>query len=74
MGSGFVALRGTNFKKTLMKIVLQAGDADTNGAVAGAVLGCKLGYSGLPSDWLNGLPHKDWLAEKAEALCGVLGL
>ena len=41
--------------------LLQAGDADTNGAVAGALLGCKLGASKLPDSWLNGLKHKDWL-------------
>ena len=41
--------------------LLQAGDADTNGAVAGALLGCKLGASKLPDSWLDGLKHKDWL-------------
>ena len=41
--------------------LLQAGDADTNGAVAGALLGCKLGASKLPDSWLDGLRHKDWL-------------
>jgi len=40
---------------------LQAGDADTNGAVAGALLGCKLGASELPDSWRDGLKHKDWL-------------
>ena len=39
----------------------QGGDADTNGAVAGALLGCKLGTSALPPSWLNELKHKDWL-------------
>lgn len=28
-------------------------DSDTNAAVAGALLGCKLGYSKLPQDWLK---------------------
>lgn len=41
--------------------LLQAGDADTNGAVAGALLGCKLGASTLPDSWRDGLKHKDWL-------------
>ena len=39
----------------------KGGDADTNGAVAGALLGCKLGASALPPSWLHGLKHKDWL-------------
>ena len=40
---------------------MQGGDADTNGAVAGALLGCKLGSSALPPTWLKGLKHKGWL-------------
>lgn len=42
---------------------LQAGDADTNGAAAGALLGCKLGVEAIPNSWLNSLIHKDWLDE-----------
>ena len=40
---------------------LQGGDADTNGAVAGALLGCKLGMSKIPKTWITGLRHKVWL-------------
>ena len=36
------------------------GDADTNGAVAGALLGCKVGVDKLPPEWMA-LKHKDWL-------------
>ena len=48
----------------MMLVSAQAGDADTNGAVAGALLGCKLGYNRLPDTWLNDLFHKDWLDER----------
>ena len=48
-------------RTALEAIVFEAGDADTNGAVAGALLGCKLGLSALPSSWLNKLLHKKWL-------------
>lgn len=41
--------------------VFQGGDADTNCAVAGALLGCKLGVSKIPDSWLKGLCHKEWL-------------
>jgi ADP-ribosylglycohydrolase len=40
---------------------LQAGDADTNGAVAGALLGCKLGVKKIPQSWVMGFCYKDWL-------------
>ena len=36
--------------KVLNELILAGGDADTNGAVAGALLGCRLGFSQLPSD------------------------
>ena len=40
------------FKRTLTQIVMEGGDADTNGAVAGAMLGAFVGYSGIP-DWMK---------------------
>ena len=48
LGSGVYGLRETDFEKAIMKITWEAGDADTNATVAGALLGCKLGLSRLP--------------------------
>ena len=68
MGCGFYALwSDRNFMTTIMELTMEGGDAgisvnipilivpDTNCAVAGAVLGCKLGYRALPEDWLYGI-------------------
>ncbi|XP_005095118.2 ADP-ribosyl-[dinitrogen reductase] glycohydrolase [Aplysia californica] len=63
MGAGFWALKQDNFKKAMIQVVMQAGDADTNGCVAGAMLACKLGLSAIPKDWIDELEHKDWLME-----------
>lgn len=41
--------------------VLQGGDADANAAVAGALLGCKLGLDGIPKSWMEPLKHRVWL-------------
>lgn len=49
------------FMKVITELTLEAGDADTNAAVAGALLGCRFGYDGLPSVWLNGLRHRQFL-------------
>jgi len=68
VGSGFWGLRSKkDFKETLHELIREAGDADTNGAVCGALLGCKLGYSQLPKDWLASLLHKKWLDRKVIA-------
>ncbi|XP_022104915.1 uncharacterized protein LOC110986914 isoform X2 [Acanthaster planci] len=61
LGAGFWALRQSSFRDAIEAITLEGGDADTNGAVAGALLGCKLGYCKLPSSWKNELKHKEWL-------------
>lgn len=47
---------------------MAAGDADTNCAVAGPLLGALFGLEGLPSHWLKGLKHRDWLLAKADAV------
>ncbi|KNC50575.1 ADP-ribosylglycohydrolase superfamily protein [Thecamonas trahens ATCC 50062] len=52
LGAAFYALRtGTDFKSTLLEIAMCGGDADANCAVAGAVLGVKLGMWAVPVDW-----------------------
>lgn len=41
--------------------LLQGGDADANAAVAGALLGCKLGIQAIPRSWIEQLSHRTWL-------------
>ena len=43
------------FLEGLQKVVLQGGDADSNGAVAGALLGAWFGAGGIPESLLNAL-------------------
>lgn len=74
MGSGFWSLRQNDFRASLEAIAYEGGDADTNGAVAGALLGCKLGASALPPSWLHGLKHKDWLDQHIDRFLTLLGL
>ena len=57
-----------NYKNGLSAIITQGGDADTNGAVTGALLGCKYGYQDIPNHLKNNLIGKEVLEEKANQL------
>ncbi|CAG8731705.1 18892_t:CDS:2 [Dentiscutata erythropus] len=63
---------GDAFKKIITEMILEAGDADTNGAVAGALLGSRIGYSKLPKEWVEGLKFKDWLERRTDSLWAIL--
>lgn len=56
----------TSYKKGILKIVLSGGDADTNAAVAGAILGAKFGICHIPDEWRNGLLHASMLHDKVQ--------
>ena len=43
-----------------------AGDADTNAAVAGAILGAKFGICHIPDEWKNGLLYASMLHDKVQ--------
>ncbi len=74
LAAGIACLRsGKSFVPAICDLVAQGGDADTNAAVAGALLGCFLGYKALAAEtralgWLD-LTCVDTLLEpKVEAL------
>ncbi|MDP9440079.1 MAG: ADP-ribosylglycohydrolase family protein [Actinomycetota bacterium] len=46
------------FRSGVERLVRLAGDADTNGAVAGALLGARFGASAIPKSWLDTLLAK----------------
>ena len=60
------------FKKILTDIVLQGGDADINATVVGAMMGARLGYSQLPTEWVVGMRRWEWLEDKLEEFCSFL--
>jgi len=65
MSAGFWALNNaSSFEEGLIQIVNEGGDADTNGAVAGALLGAKYGFSAIPPRFVTGLLNKDLLERK----------
>ena len=57
LGLGFL-LRACNFRSGLEEVVRLGGDADTNGAVAGALLGARFGVGSIPPEWLRDLKRR----------------
>jgi len=55
-------------------VAMEGGDADTNGAVAGAMLGCLVGYERLDEEWKGELLHREWLEKKVDNLLILMGL
>ena len=73
LGAAFWALRNAQalsvlrtsprerFRKALEAVIMAGGDTDTNGAVAGAILGAHLGMDGLPPVLVAGLTPRETL-------------
>jgi len=69
LGAGFWALRfAESFEAGIETVIHQGGDADTNAAVAGALLGARFGYDAIPRRWVNGLTWKKYMQRIAEEL------
>ena len=49
---GLIAFwRAADFEQTLRSVIESGGDTDTNGAVAGAMLGARFGLEAIPPRW-----------------------
>lgn len=53
----WAAAHGDDFEPTLLAVINAGGDTDTNGAVAGAVLGARFGADAIPARWTERLPN-----------------
>merc|ERR1712139_586164 len=79
MGCALWALRNSAraqqpFAETLWVIIRAGGDADTNGTVAGALIGVRIGFSQLPQDWLVELAYGVWLEAWVQKLLFMMQL
>ena len=61
-----------SFKEGLLKMVNAGGDADTNAAVACAVLGAKYGKRGIPEYYIQNLHRKDEYEEMVRQMTNIL--
>lgn len=62
----------TDFHSGLRAVIEQGGDADTNGAVTGALLGLKFGFNSMPDFLLKDLIWRDSLITKVESFMYIL--
>ncbi|KAG9195095.1 hypothetical protein G6011_00215 [Alternaria panax] len=62
------------FEDLMVHLIMEGGDADTNSAAAGALFDAYLGYAKLPSHWMLGLAHKEWLMSKTTRLAIAAGV
>lgn len=60
-----------SFEEGLLKVVNAGGDADTNAAVACAILGAKFGFSSIPQEYVDGLIYKEQLDEVVDGLSKI---
>ncbi|MFP8958593.1 ADP-ribosylglycohydrolase family protein [Natrialbaceae archaeon A-CW3] len=65
----YQALEADYLEEAIVRAVNEGGDADTIGAVTGAVAGARFGASELPERWLSSLEHRTELEQLARELC-----
>jgi ADP-ribosylglycohydrolase len=62
LGAGLWAYcNAKSFEEGLLAVVRAGGDADTNAAVACAILGAKFGFKTIPQEYIDGLIYKEQL-------------
>lgn len=61
-----------SFRDGILDVIHEGGDSDTNGAVAGALLGARFGFSSIPIDWVTGLTRKAELFQKVDQLVELI--
>ena len=64
----WAAITPLNFEGALIALVNSGGDTDTNGALAGAVLGARYGASAIPLRWTTHVSQRDRLTDLADRL------
>lgn len=73
MGAAFWALsKAGSFEDGLMRVVHEGGEAGANGAVAGAMLGARFGFSEIPPRLVSRLRDRKKLDARVKKLLGMM--
>ncbi|MBI2837449.1 MAG: ADP-ribosylglycohydrolase family protein [Acidobacteria bacterium] len=57
-----------DFRECLQRVIRAGGDTDTNGAVAGAILGARFGLAGIPPAWREPLHEQERILQTGRRL------
>jgi len=69
LAAAFWALwHAESLEEALVAIINEGGDADTNAAVAGGLLGAHFGYSAIPERWIESLAETRYLHSEVDDL------
>ena len=61
-----------SFKEGLLSVVRAGGDADTNAAVACAILGAKFGFKAIPTEYVEGLLYREQLDKVIDGIFEII--
>jgi ADP-ribosylglycohydrolase len=74
-GAGLWAVKfARSFEDGIAQIVREGGDADTNASVAGAMLGAKFGFAGIPQQFVKFMFVGQWLWREMSPYLQLMGL
>ena len=66
----YILLTSDTLDDALIEVVNLGGDADSAGAILGALAGASHGIGAIPRRWLDGLANRDGIDARAVALAG----
>jgi ADP-ribosylglycohydrolase len=64
----YILMTTDAFEEALVEVVNLGGDADTAGAILGALAGAHYGVRAIPHRWLAGLQNREGIDQRAQAL------
>ena len=70
----FCLRKGRNYTQALKTIISSGGDAATNGAIVGAVLGAKYGFKSIPETLLKYLYNGNWVYKELAGVIAAMGI
>ena len=74
LGAGFWALKNApSYRDGVLQVIHEGGDADTNAAIVGAILGAKFGFANIPAIWVTELRDASELDARVTRMLGLLG-